>query len=87
MKARRNYKRRIIESRAYPLRDGGWTPHVCIESYRGHDVLVTYFPTGQRFPTQEKALEAGTRIGMQKIDLAFNEALVSLQQRGQTFGP
>lgn len=75
MNTRHNYKGRIIESRIYPLRDGGWTAHFSIEDHLGYCVLDTPFETGQRFPTRNAALGASIRMGMDKIESRFETVI------------
>lgn len=70
-KIRQNYKdRHVIEVSSLPLRDGGQTMHFFLERH-GHDILVTQFESGQRFETDEEALQAGIKLGQQKIDAGY----------------
>lgn len=69
-KIRQNYKDHVIEVASFPLRDGGYTMHFFLEQH-GHDILVTQFESGQRSETDEEALQAGIRLGQQKIEAGY----------------
>jgi len=70
-KIRQNYKdHHVIEVSSIPLRDGGFTMHFFLE-HHGRDILVTQFESGQRFATDEEALQAGIQFGRQKVDMGY----------------
>ena len=69
-KIRQNYRDHVIEVASFPLRDGGYTMHFVLERH-GHDILVTHFESGQRFETNEEALQAGLKLGQQKIETGY----------------
>jgi len=54
-----------------PLRDNGFTVHFDIESHTGGAVDITHFETGQRFQSQDEALEAGMKLGQRQIDVGY----------------
>ena len=72
MKTRYPYKEHVIECRAYSLRGGGWTAHVCVERHLGFGVLDNHVETGQTFPTQDAALAGALRIGMGKVETGLD---------------
>lgn len=69
-KIRQKYKDHVIEVSSLPLRDGGYTTHFFLEKH-GRDILVTQFESGQRFETDEEALQAGIKLGQFKIDMGY----------------
>lgn len=63
------YKGRVIDSRAFELRDGsGWTAEVYVAEYIGGNILDTPFFLTDVFPTAEAALEAAVVTGRREID-------------------
>ena len=44
--------------------------HFFLERH-GHDVLITQFESGQCFETDEEALQAGIKLGQQKIEAGY----------------
>jgi hypothetical protein len=68
---RQDYKKHIIEVTSTPLRDGGFTVLFEIEQHAGTHVDVTHFESGQRFATDEEALEAGIKLGQNKVDVGY----------------
>ena len=69
-KIRQNYKDHVIEVSSLPLRDGGYTMYFFLERH-GHDILTTQFESGQGFETDEQGLQAGIKLGQQKIDEGY----------------
>ena len=44
--------------------------HFFLEKH-GHEILITHFESGQRFETDEEALQAGFKLGQQKIEAGY----------------
>ena len=68
MMEKHRYKGMLIDSRAIPLRGGGWTTHYSVWQDLGSESLDHYAETGQEFATEKDALEFGVRLAVQKID-------------------
>ncbi len=68
---RQKYNRHVVEATSIPLRDGGFTVHVDLERPTEH-VDVTHFESGQRFATDEEALETGMKLGRQRVDGGYS---------------
>ena len=67
---RKHYKNRVIEATASPLQGGGFSVQVSIEDHRHEHVDVTeLYSAGQTFKTDVAALEAGLKLGQQKVDM------------------
>ena len=77
MMARRSYRGYLIDARAIPVRDGGWTPQFSIEEHRGSDILDTPFHSGQVLQDEEAALKAAFQLATHQIDLGFTPREVS----------
>ncbi len=65
----RRYKDRLIDPRAYELRDGrGWTAEVYVAEDIGPDTIDTQFVLRGLFLTREAALEAALSVGKREVD-------------------
>jgi len=54
-----------------PLHDSGFTVHIDIESYTDGAIEITHFETGQRFQSQDEAIDAGMKLGQRQIDVGY----------------
>jgi hypothetical protein len=72
MRVRKGYRGRILDVQVIPLRDEGYTAHFSIEDHRGFEVVDTYFETGQRFATEDEALQAALWWGANKIETGYD---------------
>lgn len=73
---RQNYKQHVVEVTTYQINDeeGGYTHHFDIEDHtNGKHVDITHFESGQRFKTDEEALEAGMTLGRQKVEAGYEK--------------
>jgi hypothetical protein len=68
MRTRNEYKGNVIHVTSFPLADSKFTVHFDIEAHTGGRIEVKHFESGQSFATDAEALEAGLRLGQQKID-------------------
>jgi hypothetical protein len=71
MKSRQGYKGYVIVARSYELQDGGFSAEFSVEEHEADGFMETEFYLPETFPTQESAIEAGIRVGRQKIDAGF----------------
>jgi hypothetical protein len=53
---------------SFPLVDGKFTVHFDIEANRSGRIDIRHFESGESFASDAKALQAGLRMGQQKID-------------------
>jgi len=69
----KSYQTFVVQATAIPLREpeGNFTVHVDIRKDNRNYSDETHFESGQVFPTENEALEAGFHIGKQKIDAGF----------------
>jgi hypothetical protein len=67
-RTRTEYSGHVIHVTSFPLADSKFTVHFDIEEHRGRSTDVKHFESGQSFASDAEALEAGLRLGQQKID-------------------
>jgi hypothetical protein len=67
-RTRNEYNGHVIHVTLFPLADAKFTVHFDIEVQRDGRIEVTHFESGQSFASDAEALEAGLRLGQQKID-------------------
>jgi hypothetical protein len=67
-RTRNEYGGHVIHVTSFPLADAKFTVHFDIEEHRGRRIEVTHFESGESFASDAKAIEAGLRMGQQKID-------------------
>jgi hypothetical protein len=66
MMAIRKYKGRMIDARALPYADGGWSAHFSIAN---EDLtLIDLFQVDKTFDSEQGALETGIRSAVLQID-------------------
>ena len=68
------YKGHVIHVISFPLADAKFTVHFDIEAHTRGRIEVRHFESGQWFASQTEALEAGLRLGQQKIDSDYGPA-------------
>lgn len=73
-RTRTEYKGHVIHVTSFPLADNKFTVHFDIEADTGGRIEVRYFESTQTFASQVEALEAGLRLGQQKIDSDYGPA-------------
>jgi len=69
----KSYKTFVVQATAIPLREqeGSFTVHVDIRKDNSAYSDETHFESGEVFPNETVALEAGFQIAKQKIDTGF----------------
>ena len=72
--SRDEYKGHVIHVTSFPLADNKFTVHFDIEAHTGGRIEVRHFESGQWFASRAEALEAGLRLGQQKIDSDYGPA-------------
>lgn len=81
----KSYKTFVVQAIAIPLRgpEGSFTVHVDLRKDNGNYSDETHFESGQVFPSENEALEAGFQIAKQKIDTGFQpkNVVVNLDER------
>jgi hypothetical protein len=84
----KSYRRFVIKATALPLREpeNSFTVHITIRKDTGRYSDETSFESGEIFPSENEALEAGILMGKRQIDTGFRprhivtaEDLVGLQ--------
>jgi len=61
----------VIVARSCELQAGGFSSEFSVEEHEADGFMETEFYLPETFPTQESAIEAGIRVGRQKIDAGF----------------
>ena len=74
-RTRNQYSGHVIHVTSFPLVDAKFTVHFDIEQHRGGHIDVTHFESGQSFVSDAEAIEAGLRMGQQKIDSDYAPGL------------
>jgi hypothetical protein len=72
--SRDEYKGHVIHVTSFALADARFTVHFDIEAHTGGRIEVRHFESGQSFASRAEALEAGLRLGQQKIDSDYGPA-------------
>ena len=72
--SRDEYKGHVIHVTSFPLADAKFTVHFDIEAHTRGRIEVRHFESGQSFASDAKAIEAGLRLGQQKIDSDYGPA-------------
>ncbi len=69
-RTKNQYIGRVIHVTSFPLADNRFTVHFDIEKQRDGRIEVTHFESGQSFASdaEAKAIEAGLKMGQQKIE-------------------
>jgi hypothetical protein len=67
-RTRTEYQGHVIHVTSFPLADNKFTVHFDIEEHRGRSIDVKHFESGESFATDAEAIEAGLRLGQEKID-------------------
>jgi hypothetical protein len=67
-RTRNEYNGHVIHVTSFPLVDNKFTVHFDIEGQRDGRIEVRHFESGESFATDAEAIEAGLRLGQQKID-------------------
>jgi hypothetical protein len=67
-RTRNEYSGHVIHVTSFPLADAKFTVHFDIEEHRGRRIGVTHFESGESFASDAEAIEAGLRMGQEKID-------------------
>jgi hypothetical protein len=83
MRVRKGYRGRVVDVQVLPLRDRGYTAHFSIEDHQGIDVVETCFQTGQRFTTEDDALQAALWWGVNKIETGYDPNFNPYEMRGE----
>ena len=73
-RASRQYDGHVIHVTSFPLVANKFTVHFDIEEHRGRRIEVRHFESGESFATDAEALEAGLRLGQQRIDIDYGPA-------------
>ena len=73
-RTRNEYNGHVIHVTSFPLADVRFTVHFDIEAHRGGRIEVRHYESGQSFASRAEALEAGLRLGQQKIDSDYGPA-------------
>jgi hypothetical protein len=77
MRTRNEYNGHVIHVTSFPLADSKFTVHFDIEEHRGRSIDVKHFESGESFATDAEALEAGLRLGQQKIDRDYGPVFMA----------
>jgi hypothetical protein len=67
-RTRNEYNGHVIHVTSFPLADARFTVHFDIEAHTGGPIEVRHFESCQSFASDAEALEAGLRMGKEKID-------------------
>jgi len=73
-RTKNQYIGRVIHVTSFPLADNRFTVHFDIEEQRDGRIEVTHFESGQWFASDAEAIEAGLKMGQQKIDSYYRPA-------------
>ena len=76
-RTRNEYKGHVIHVTSFPLADSKFTVHFDIEAHTGGRIEVRHFESGQSFASQTEALEAGLRMGQEKIDSDYGPVFLA----------
>ena len=68
MRTRNEYNGHVIHVTSFPLADNRFTVHFDIEAHTGGPIEVRHFESCQSFASNAEAIEAGLRMGQEKID-------------------
>src|SRR6266404_4528806 len=66
-RTKNQYNGRVIHVTSFPLADNRFTVHFDIEKQRDGRIEVTHFESGQSFASDAEAIEAGLKMGRQKL--------------------
>jgi hypothetical protein len=75
--SRDEYKGHVIHVTSFPLADARFTVHFDIEAHTGGSIEVRHFESCQSFASQTEALEAGLRMGQEKIDSDYGPVFLA----------
>jgi hypothetical protein len=76
-RTKNEYSGHVIHVTSFPLADAKFTVHFDIEEHRDRRIEVTHFESGQWFASQTEALEAGLRMGREKIDSDYGPVFLA----------
>ncbi len=72
IRIRKTHNKHVIEATSIQSVGTRFTVHFDIETHKGGHINVTHFESDQLFKSDTEALEAGLRMGQQKIDAGYD---------------